>query len=84
MSYEAKLMDRELYGRQEGSKKGRQEGQIEEHLVGVKKSIDIALSFTQDDDAILNKVKSQYGDHFTDNELEEFIAEAKSKTLREA
>ncbi|CCI84563.1 hypothetical protein FC52_GL000701 [Lactobacillus pasteurii DSM 23907 = CRBIP 24.76] len=100
VSYEAKLMDRELYGRQEGIKKGReegrqegikkgreegrQEGQNEERLVGVKKSIDIALSFTQDDDAILNKVKSQYGDHFTDDDLKELIAKAKGKLLQEA
>lgn len=50
--------------------------------MAVKKSIDIALSFTQDDDTILNKVKSQYGNYFSDDELKEFIAQAKGKTLQ--
>ncbi|CCI85096.1 hypothetical protein [Lactobacillus pasteurii] len=43
----------------------------------------LRLSFTQDDDAILNKVKSQYGNYFSDDELKEFIAQAKGKTLQE-
>lgn len=76
VSYEARLMDRELYGRQEGIKKGREEGLI--------KLIRYVMKTSNNEDAVFDEAKDQYGEYFTDDQLREFIAQAKGKTLQEA
>ena len=55
-----------------------------ERLAGVKKLIATVRSFTADEDVIFNKVKEQYGQYFSDDEIKQFIAEAKNDSLQEA
>lgn len=42
------------------------------------------MSFTVDEDVIFNKVKEQYGEYFSDDELKQFIADVKNNSLQEA
>lgn len=53
-------------------------------MVGMKNLIDALIDVDMSDEIILVQAKKKYGDYFTDDELEEFIAEAKGKTLQEA
>ena len=80
MDYEMKMMDREIYGREIGEKVAEKR----ERLAGVKKLIATVRSFTADEDVIFNKVKEQYGQYFSDDEIKQFIAEAKNDSLQEA
>ena len=69
MDYEMKIMDARISGREDGEKIAIR--------VGVKKLIVTVMGFTVDEDVIFKKVKEQYGQYFSDDELKQFIAEAK-------
>lgn len=69
MDYEMKIMDVRISGREDGEKIAIR--------VGVKKLIVTVMGFTVDEDVIFKKVKEQYGQYFSDDELKQFIAEAK-------
>ena len=51
---------------------------------GVKKLIATIMKFSTDSTIIFDTVKEQYGEYFSDDELKQFIAEAKTDSLREA
>ena len=72
MSYETNKLDWTLYGEER------------ERLVGVKKLIAAFIKASVVDDVIFEQAKAQYGDYFTDDELKEFIDEAKDRTVQEA
>ena len=88
MDYEMKMMDREIYGREigekVGEKRGKEIGKKAERRAGIKKLIATVRSFTADEDVIFNKVKEQYGQYFSDDEIKQFITEAKNDFLQEA
>lgn len=64
-----KIMDARISGREDGEKIAIR--------AGVKKLIVTVMGFTVDEDVIFKKVKEQYGQYFSDDELKQFIAEAK-------
>ena len=88
MDYEMKIMDREIYGREIGEKigekRGKEIGKKAERRAGIKRLIATVRSFTTDEDVIFNKVEEQYGQYFSDNEIKQFITEAKNDFLQEA
>ena len=84
MDYEMKIMDARIRGREDGEKVGEKRGKELANRAGVKKLIATVRSFTADEDVIFNKVKEQYGEYFSDDELKQFIAEAKNDSLQEA
>lgn len=51
---------------------------------GVKKLIATIMKFSTDSTIIFDTVKEQYGEYFSDDELKQFIAEAKTDSLQEA
>ena len=71
-----KMMDREIYGREIGEKIANR--------AGVKKLIDVLIDLSLDDETIFIKAKNKYGQYFSDEELKQFIAEAKNDSLQEA
>ena len=81
MDYEMKMMDREIYGREIGEKRGKEIGEKigkeAERRAGIKKLIATVMSFTVDEDVIFNKVKEQYGEYFSDDEIKQFIVAVK-------
>ena len=76
MDYEMKMMDREIYGREIGEKIANR--------AGVKKLIIAMMEISTDDRIIFNAAKKQYGEYFSDDELKQFIAEAKNDSLQDA
>ena len=80
MDYEMKIMDARISGREDGEKVAEKR----ERRAGVKKLIATVRSFTADEDVIFNKVKEQYGQYFSNDEIKQFIAEAKNDSLQEA
>ena len=62
----------------------KKEGIDMERLVGVKKLIRTIIRISNDDATAFNEAKAQYGDYYTDDQLKEFIAEARNRTLQEA
>ena len=80
MDYEMKMMDREIYGREIGEKVAEKR----ERLAGVKKLIIAMMEASLDHTVIFNAAKKQYGQYFSDDELKQFIAEAKNDSLQEA
>ncbi|CCI85639.1 hypothetical protein [Lactobacillus pasteurii] len=42
------------------------------------------MKTSNNEDAVFDEAKDQYGEYFTDDQLREFIAQAKGKTLQEA
>lgn len=42
------------------------------------------MKFSTDSTIIFDTVKEQYGEYFSDDELKQFIAEAKTDSLQEA
>ena len=84
MDYEMKMMDREIYGREIGEKVGEKRGKEIATHAGVKKLIATIMKFSTDSTIIFDTVKEQYGEYFSDDELKQFIAEAKTDSLQEA
>ena len=80
MDYEMKMIDREIYGREIGEKVAEKR----ERRAGVKKLIDVLIDLSHDDETIFIKAKNKYGQYFSDDELKQFIAEAKNDSLQEA
>lgn len=76
MDYEMKMMDQEIYGREIGEKIATR--------AGVKKLIIAMMDASLDDTVVLSAAKKQYGQYFSDDELKQFITEAKSDSLQEA
>ena len=76
MDYEMKMMDREIYGREIGEKIATR--------AGVNKLIIAMMDASLDDTVVLNAAKKQHGQYFSDEELKQFIAEAKNDSLQEA
>ena len=84
MDYEMKMMDREIYGREIGEKVGEKRDKEIATRAGVKKLIATIMKFSTDSTIIFDTVKEQYGEYFSDDELKQFIAEAKTDSLQEA
>ena len=80
MDYEMKMMDREIYGREIGEKVAEKR----ERLAGVKKLIIAMMEASLDHTVIFNAAKKQYSQYSSDDELKQFIAEAKNDSLQEA
>ena len=76
MDYEMKIMDARISGREDGEKIANR--------AGVKKLIDVLIDLSLDDETIFIKAKNKYGQYFSDEELKQFIAEAKNDSLQEA
>ncbi|CCI87022.1 hypothetical protein [Lactobacillus gigeriorum] len=75
MDYEMKIMDARISGREIGEKIANR--------AGVKKLIDVLIDLSHDDETIFIKAKNKYGQYFSDDELKQFIAEAKNDSLQE-
>lgn len=84
MDYEMKMMDREIYGHEIGEKVGEKRGKEIATHAGIKKLIATIMKFSTDSTIIFDTVKEQYGEYFSDDELKQFIAEAKTDSLQEA
>ena len=88
MDYEMKIMDARISGREDGEKVGEKRGkEIGEKIAtraGVKNLIEVLIDLSLDDKIIFLKVKNKYGQYFSDDELKQFISEAKNDFLQEA
>ena len=84
MDYEMKMMDARISGREIGEKVGEKRDKEIATRAGVKKLIATIMKFSTDSTIIFDTVKEQYGEYFSDDELKQFIAEAKTDSLREA
>ena len=88
MDYEMKIMDARISGREDGEKVGEKRGkEIGAKIAtraGVKKLIGVLIDLSLDDKTIFIKAKNEYGQYFSDDELKQFIAEAKTDSLQEA
>ncbi len=84
MDYEMKMMDARISGREIGEKVGEKRGKEIATRAGVKKLIATIMKFSTDSTIIFDTVKEQYGEYFSDDELKQFIAEAKNDSLQEA
>ncbi|KRK07173.1 hypothetical protein FC52_GL001085 [Lactobacillus pasteurii DSM 23907 = CRBIP 24.76] len=81
MRYEANLMAQKIQGREEGEIKGRiigrAEGKAEGRAEGLTNLIIILGESDFSDEQIFAKVKSRYGKYFTDEQIKQFMDEAK-------
>ncbi|CCI86256.1 Rpn family recombination-promoting nuclease/putative transposase [Lactobacillus gigeriorum] len=88
MDYEMKIMDARISGREDGEKVGEKRGkEIGAKIAtraGVKKLIGVLIDLSLDVKTIFIKAKNEYGQYFSDDELKQFIAEAKTDSLQEA
>ena len=84
MDYEMKMMDARISGREIGEKVGEKRDKEIATRAGVKKLIATIMKFSTDSTIIFDTVKEQYGEYFSDDELKQFIAEAKTDSLQEA
>lgn len=84
MDSEMKMMDARISGREISEKVGEKRGKEIAARAGVKKLIATIMKFSTDSTIIFDTVKEQYGEYFSDDELKQFIAEAKTDSLREA
>ena len=84
MDYEMKMMDARISGRKIGEKVGEKRDKEIATRAGVKKLIATIMKFSTDSTIIFDTVKEQYGEYFSDDELKQFIAEAKTDSLQEA
>ena len=84
MDSEMKMMDARISGRKIGEKVGEKRDKEIATRAGVKKLIATIMKFSTDSTIIFDTVKEQYGEYFSDDELKQFIAEAKTDSLQEA
>ena len=84
MDYEMKIMDARISGREDGEKRGKEIGEKIATRAGVKNLIEVLIDLSLDDKIIFLKVKNKYGQYFSDDELKQFISEAKNDSLQEA
>ena len=78
MDYEMKIMDARISGREDGEKRGKEIGKDFERRAGVKKWTILFVKKNYSDSEIFDNIKEIYGQYFSDDELKQFIAEAKT------
>ena len=84
MDYEMKIMDARISGREDGEKVGEKRGKELANRAGVKNLIDVLKDDDYTSEDIFSRIKRVYGQYFSDDELKQFIAEAKKDSLQEA
>ena len=65
-------------------KRGKEIGAKIATRAGVKKLIGVLIDLSLDVKTIFIKAKNEYGQYFSDDELKQFIAEAKTDSLQGA